>query len=187
MWNMVIRFVVIALVAIGAVWLAERPGTLTFDWLGYTVEISIMVALTLLALALFAIVLVWSIVRRVFNIPSALSGFFTRRKRENVHEALTKGIIAVGAGDEERRTGDAVEDEQQARRAVAGASAAVEHRDDGVHLQPRVLLETAEQARQAGPSPEAANVDLPELHGRIMAQRTRTDGRPCPRLFRDAA
>ncbi len=99
MWNMVIRFIVIALVAAGAVWLAERPGTLTFDWLGYTVEISIMVALTLLAVALFVIVFLWALIRRVFNIPSALSGFFTRRKRENVHEALTKGIIAVGAGD----------------------------------------------------------------------------------------
>lgn len=99
MWNMVIRFIVIALIAAGAVWLAERPGTLTFDWLGYTVEISIMVALTLIVVALFLIVLVWGFIRRVFNIPGALSGFFTRRKRENVHEALTKGIIAVGAGD----------------------------------------------------------------------------------------
>lgn len=104
MWNMVIRFVIIALVAAGAVWLAERPGTLTFDWLGYTVEISIMVALTLLAVALFVIVFLWALIRRVFNIPSALSGFFTRRKRENVHEALTKGIVAVGAGDSAQAT-----------------------------------------------------------------------------------
>ena len=79
MWNMVIRFVVSALVAVGAVWLAERPGTLTFDWLGYTVEISIMVALTLLAVALFLIVFLWALIRRVFNIPTALSGFFNRR------------------------------------------------------------------------------------------------------------
>ena len=104
MWNMVIRFIIIALLAAGAVWLAERPGTLTFDWLGYTVEISIMVALVLLALFLFAIVLIWNLVRRVFNIPGALSGFFTRRKRESVHEALTKGIIAVGAGDSSQAT-----------------------------------------------------------------------------------
>lgn len=99
MWNMIIRFAIIALLAIGAVWLAERPGTLTFDWLGYTVEISIMVALTILAVSLFALFVLWALVRRVFNIPSTLSGFFSRRKRENVHEALTKGIIAVGAGD----------------------------------------------------------------------------------------
>ncbi len=99
MWNLVIRFIVIALVAAGAVWLAERPGTLTFDWLGYTVEISIMVALTLLLVTIFILFVLWSLVRRVFNIPGALSGFLTKRKQENVHEALTKGIIAVGAGD----------------------------------------------------------------------------------------
>lgn len=99
MWNMVIRFAIIALLAIGAVWLAERPGTLTFDWLGYTVEISIMVALTILMISLFILFVLWGLVRRVFNIPSTLSGFFSRRKQENVHEALTKGIIAVGAGD----------------------------------------------------------------------------------------
>ncbi len=104
MWNMVIRFIIIALLAAGAVWLAERPGTLTFDWLGYTVEISIMVALILLAIVLFVIVLAWALVRQVFNIPGALSGFFSRRKRESVHEALTKGIIAVGAGDSAQAT-----------------------------------------------------------------------------------
>ena len=104
MWNMVIRFIIIALAAAGAVWLAERPGTLTFDWLGYTVEISIMVALILLAAVLFLIVAAWALIRQVFNIPGALSGFFTRRKRESVHEALTKGIIAVGAGDSTEAT-----------------------------------------------------------------------------------
>ncbi|MEM8645071.1 MAG: heme biosynthesis HemY N-terminal domain-containing protein [Pseudomonadota bacterium] len=104
MWNMVIRFIIIALLAVGAVWLAERPGTLTFDWLGYTVEISIMAALILLAIALFVIILAWALIRRVFNIPGALSGFFSKRKRESVHEALTKGIIAVGAGDSAEAT-----------------------------------------------------------------------------------
>lgn len=104
MWNMVIRFILIALLAAGAVWLAERPGTLTFDWLGYTVEISIMVALILIVLTLFVIITVWTLIRQVFNIPGALSGFFSKRKRETVHEALTKGIIAVGAGDSAEAT-----------------------------------------------------------------------------------
>ncbi len=99
MWNMLIRFGLIALLAAGAVWLVERPGTLTFDWLGYTTEISIMVALVGILFLLFLVILLWGLIRRVFHIPEALAGFLTRRKQENIHEALTKGIIAVGAGD----------------------------------------------------------------------------------------
>ena len=48
MWNMLIRFLIIAALAAGAVWLAERPGTLTLDWLGYRIEIPIMAALVTL-------------------------------------------------------------------------------------------------------------------------------------------
>ncbi|MEM7429589.1 MAG: heme biosynthesis HemY N-terminal domain-containing protein [Pseudomonadota bacterium] len=99
MWNMLFRFLVIAALAAGAVWLAERPGTLTLDWLGYSVQIPIMAALITLLAGLLLVTLLWGLARRMFHIPDALAGFLRRRNRENVQDALTKGIIAVGAGD----------------------------------------------------------------------------------------
>ena len=47
---------------------------------------------------------------------------------------------------------------------LPGAPAAVEHRDDGVDVQPRVRLQAAEQARQAGAAAEAPDVQRPQLH-----------------------
>ena len=47
---------------------------------------------------------------------------------------------------------------------LSGAAAAVEHRDDGVEVQPRVLLQAAEQARQSGAAAEAADVQLAQTH-----------------------
>ena len=49
---------------------------------------------------------------------------------------------------------------------LTGAAAAVEHRDDGVELQPGIGLEPAEQARQPGAAAEAADVQLAQLHSR---------------------
>ena len=45
------------------------------------------------------------------------------------------------------------------------ASAAVEHRDDGVETQPRVALQSSEQARKSGPTAKAPDVQLPHPHG----------------------
>ena len=48
------------------------------------------------------------------------------------------------------------------------AAAAVEHGDDGVHVEPGVLLQPAEHARQAGAPAEAAHLHHPQVHGGIL-------------------
>src|SRR5262249_47916112 len=48
------------------------------------------------------------------------------------------------------------------------AAAAVEHRHDRVETEPRVVLETAEQAWQPGPTAKAADVQLAQLHARSI-------------------
>ena len=44
------------------------------------------------------------------------------------------------------------------------ASAAVEHRDDGVEMKPGIVLETAEEAGEPRAAAETADVQLAELH-----------------------
>src|SRR5438552_10854822 len=44
------------------------------------------------------------------------------------------------------------------------AAAAIEHRDDRVRMDPRIGLEAAEQARQTGAAPQAADLQFAEAH-----------------------
>ena len=74
--------------------------------------------------------------------------------------------LGLVAGEGERALQDVAGREHAELIAeLARAAAVVEHRDDGVDAQPGVLLQAAEQARQARPAPETADVDRPQSHG----------------------
>ena len=50
-------------IALGAVWLADRPGQVAITWLGYRADLSVMVAaMAILTVAVLAIIL-WSLSR----------------------------------------------------------------------------------------------------------------------------
>ena len=51
---------------------------------------------------------------------------------------------------------------------LAGDSAAVEHRDDGVEIEPGIVLETAEQARQPGAAAETPDLQIAQAHAAIL-------------------
>ena len=89
---------VLALTA-GLHWLASRPGTITIEWLGHIAEISILGGMVLLALLLAAILAGWWLLRHLWQSPAAITGYVDRRRQKRGLEALTGGIIALGAGD----------------------------------------------------------------------------------------
>jgi HemY protein len=93
------RFGWLVLLAIGFAWLADRPGTLTMRWMGREIETSVVVAAAF-ALVLFAgLLFAWSMVRQIWRSPTAAREFWRFRKSRKGYEALSKGIIAAGAGD----------------------------------------------------------------------------------------
>ena len=55
--------------------------------------------------------------------------------------------------------------------------AAVEHGDDGVEIDPGIVLEAAEQARQAGAAAEAADLQDTQTHATIYSVHTRPASR----------
>ncbi len=99
MWRMIFRFIVVALVAAGLAWLADRPGTVEIDWLGTTVEMPLIAGLFGLLLVMVVLGLAWRLLRGLVAAPGSVSGFFSNRKRRKGQAALSKGIMAVGAGD----------------------------------------------------------------------------------------
>ncbi|MGI9482837.1 MAG: heme biosynthesis HemY N-terminal domain-containing protein [Hyphomicrobiales bacterium] len=104
MWKMIVRVILIALLAWGFVWLADRPGTVSIEWLGYAVELPVMASILGLAAIVILLMVLFSIIRRVFAAPGAMSGFFAGRRKKKAYEAITKGIVAVGAGDASQAT-----------------------------------------------------------------------------------
>ncbi len=96
MIRVVAYLVVLAILAYCGVWLIHHPGHVTLDWFGMAVSTS--AALLVIAIALAAII-VWTVVRFVLGFPSFLAVFARQRRREKGYAALSRGLIAVGAGD----------------------------------------------------------------------------------------
>jgi len=93
------RFILLAVVAAAFTWVADRPGVLAVDWLGYHVEISLGLAVLALVAALVLVWFLWTLLRRFFRAPGAVSGYFRGRRARRGREALSKGLVAVAAGD----------------------------------------------------------------------------------------
>lgn len=99
MTRLVVIFLAVALVAAGIAWLADRPGELVLTWQGYRVETSIVAAGLLLLLTIVLAMAAWTGLRLLLGIPGALSGFVRNRRRAKGHQALSRGMIAVGTGN----------------------------------------------------------------------------------------
>ncbi|HWK39483.1 MAG TPA: heme biosynthesis HemY N-terminal domain-containing protein [Hyphomicrobium sp.] len=104
----------IALLAAGLAWLADRPGELVLEWQGYRAETSVFRA-TVLLVALVALALfVWSILRNLWHSPAAVGNVLSKRRQKMGIDALSSGMIALGAGDKSAAMRAAV----QARKSL---------------------------------------------------------------------
>jgi HemY protein len=92
-------FAVVAAIAFGLAWLADRPGDIVLTWQGYRVETSLLVGLGVVLLSAVAIAIVWTILRFIFRIPSLMALARKARRRNKGYAALSRGILAAGAGD----------------------------------------------------------------------------------------
>jgi HemY protein len=99
MIRLLIVLICLALVSLGFSWVADRPGTIVIDWLGYTVETNIMIAIVAIIIAIIVVMLMWNLLMAIVHTPQAIRGFFSARKRDKGYAALSRGMIAVGAGD----------------------------------------------------------------------------------------
>jgi HemY protein len=114
MVRLVLFLVAILLLASGLAWLADRPGQLLITWEGYEVETSVFRAVVIFALVIGAVILLWSLLRQIWSSPSIISSQLTRRRQQRGLDALSSGMIAIGAGDRASAARAAV----QARRSI---------------------------------------------------------------------
>lgn len=114
MIRLVLFLVAVLGVVMGLHWLADRPGTIVVEWQDYVAETSVFRAFVALLALLAAAVLLWSILRGIWTSPAALGNYLHRRKQKRGLDAISSGIIAVGAGDRQLASRYA----NQARKAL---------------------------------------------------------------------
>ncbi len=114
MLRLAVFLIVIAAAAAGLAWLADRPGEMLINWEGYEVRTSVFHAIVAFAIILALAILLWTILRGIWQSPAAIGNFFNRRRETRGLEALSSGMIAIGAGDKALATRYAI----QARKSL---------------------------------------------------------------------
>jgi HemY protein len=99
MIRLILFLVVIALAAAGAAWLADQPGGIVLSWRGWRAETSLAVFALVVAAALAAIALTWSIISGILRAPGRMKRKRRERKLARGRHAITQGLLAVGQGD----------------------------------------------------------------------------------------
>ncbi|HVQ79454.1 MAG TPA: heme biosynthesis HemY N-terminal domain-containing protein [Pseudolabrys sp.] len=122
----------LAVIAAGVGWIADRPGEVSVTWMGHRVETSLMVAFFAVVALVVVLMLVWWIISIILHSPGYASLFFRHRRAAKGYLAVTRGLIAIGAGD------------LRAARKAADEAARLSPRD------PLALLLGAQSAQLAG-------------------------------------
>lgn len=122
----------VAVVAAGVAWIADRPGEVSITWMGYRIETSMMVGAFAVAVLVLIALFLWSIVRAILHSPEHILLFFRHRRAVKGYLAISRGLIAIGAGD------------LRVARKSAAEAARLSPGD------PLALLLTAQSAQMAG-------------------------------------
>jgi HemY protein len=111
MIRVIFYLILVAALAFGAVWLADRPGEVAITWQGTRIDTSVLVLIAAVAAIAVAAVIVWSILRAIVRAPETIARYRRYRRGVRGYLAVSQGLIAVGSGDvraAKRFTADAV-------------------------------------------------------------------------------
>ena len=94
-WFLIKLAIVVAL----AIYLVEHPGAVTIDWLGFVINTSFAMLLLVVVVLVGIAALAYRLWRGIRSAPGAFGRARSARKRERGYRALTRGMVAVAAGD----------------------------------------------------------------------------------------
>ncbi|MDE2385295.1 MAG: heme biosynthesis protein HemY [Alphaproteobacteria bacterium] len=140
MIKLVWRFLLLLLAGLGIAWLADRPGSISIQWLGRDIHLSVLVGIVTLGLAFVLLYIVVRSVRALWRTPARLRESARHRRTRKAYESLSRGIVAAGAGDHQAAARHA---------AIAGETLAAE---------PLVKLLGAQAAQLRGDRDEVRRV-----------------------------
>jgi HemY protein len=92
-------FLIVAGLSAVAIWLADNPGSLVMHWRGYEIRTSFVVGLALLVGLAMLVLYIYRAGVAFFYTPATVSAFLDTRRQRKGFAALSRGMVAVAAGD----------------------------------------------------------------------------------------
>jgi HemY protein len=86
---------------LGAAWIADQNGDVSLMWDGWRITSSLPVAVLGFGLAVAAVLIAWSVIAGLLHLPRKLRMASRARSEARGRDAIAKGLIAIGAGDQE--------------------------------------------------------------------------------------
>ena len=99
MIRVALYLIFVGMLAYGVALLADRPGDVVITWQGWRLETSLMVLGVAMLATMVVLALLWSLIRAFLRSPFMLRAFLHNRRGVRAYEAISRGLIAVGAGD----------------------------------------------------------------------------------------
>lgn len=151
MTRVAIAFFLVAVVAVGALALAGEPGRASLEWMGWRVEMTAAAAALLTLFSALMFTLLWRGIIWIVEAPRRAARVRAEAKRKQAIEALSRGFLAVAAGDG-----------SEARRLAQKSS---ELAEDAPALVRVLAAQAAETAGDRGGAKSAYNAMLgfPEM------------------------
>jgi len=99
MIRVALYLIVVGLIAYGVALIADRPGDVVVTWQGWRIETSLLVLAAAVIAAVAILSLIFALIRSVARSPKVLARLLRNRRGVRAYEAISQGLIAVGAGD----------------------------------------------------------------------------------------
>jgi len=132
MVRIIIFLLLIGAAGLGAAWIADQNGDVTLVWSGWRISSTLPVAVLGSGLVVAAILLLWNVITGLLRLPRRMRVAARARSEARGRDAIAKGLIAIGAGD------------QDGARRHAGVAARHARHD------PLTLMLAAQSAQMAG-------------------------------------
>jgi HemY protein len=92
-------FIIVGLLVAIAVWLADHPGHVAINWQGWAVETNVGVLLISILVIVGVLFSLFRVIADLRAAPRAFARWRVERKRRQGYLALTRGLVAVAAGN----------------------------------------------------------------------------------------
>jgi HemY protein len=99
MIRVALYLILVGAIAYGVALFADRPGDVVVTWQGLRIETSLLVFSAAIIAAAIVLSFVLGLIRWILRSPIVLSRLLRNRRGVRAYEAISHGLIAVGAGD----------------------------------------------------------------------------------------
>lgn len=103
MFRIAVFILLLFAAAAGFAWLADNPGSVTVQWdwfnKGEAYTFGLITVIVALAIIVLLVMMVWWVVSGIINSPKSFGRWRAGRRRDKGYAALSKGLIAAGAGN----------------------------------------------------------------------------------------